>query len=103
MHIISITAFIDNLIYATDLTVQFIPTLYTLDESGTGNRNKRNIEGIDEFTIQLSNRADREVLVILTTFDGTAQGILFSSCDIYLLLYILNSLSGCISLEEIER
>ena len=79
-------AFFDNLIYVTDLIVQFIPTVYTLDESGTGNRAKRNTPGIDELTIQLSNKADREVLVILTTFDGTARGSLISSCDIFLSL-----------------
>ena len=74
VHIISFTDYFDNLINATDLTIQFIPTVYTLDESGTGNRAKRNIAGIDEFSIQLSCEADREILVTLTTFDGTARG-----------------------------
>ena len=55
-----------NVIYAAVLTVEFNTTEYTVNEQETG-----------VFLLELSTSADRNVSVILTTSDQSAQSKLF--------------------------
>ena len=78
----------DIRIYFAEVTLQFNTIEYSVNEGGA-----------IEFMLELSGPADRQVTVLLTTFNGSALGWLYiNTCtciQIYMHTYIYTYVHAC--------